>query len=102
MHTLNKDVLILSKLSGYRHTANETIESIRRFDFENGIYQDNVHHYTHLNKRFAPLQRAGLITQVGTKKGKTNKTEKIWTLTKKADALLQRLQSETESEKQVA
>lgn len=99
MKTQHKDVLILRNLKGYKHTANETIELIRRVDFVNGIYQDNVHYYTHLNKRFAPLKRANLIVQVGTKIGKSNKTEKVWALTKKAESFLLRLESVQEISK---
>ena len=87
----DRDVIILRSLNGYTHTANETIEVIRRFDFENAIYRENVHYYTHLNKRFAPLQRSGFITQVGTKIGQTNKTEKVWSLTNKGNDFVQQL-----------
>lgn len=82
------DLLILSHFKGSTHTANELIEKVRRADHESGVYRMSVHFYTHLNKRFDPLKKSGMLTHVGYKRGPSNRDEKLWKLTLKAEALL--------------
>lgn len=82
------DFLILESLIKSAHTANESIEHIRRTDFENDIYRMSTHFYTHLNKRFAPLNRKGFIELVGYKSGPKGRDEKVWQLTAKAYAVI--------------
>lgn len=84
------DQLILEKLLRSTHTANEVIEKIRRSDFKDGVYRSKIHFYTHLNKRFDPLRKSGFLTIVGRKKGPTGREEKIWAITKLAEAKLAR------------
>lgn len=87
-----KDFLLLSSLFGFNHTINEIIEKIRKSDFDDGIYRIDIHFYTHLNKRFAPLMRKGLVEVVGHKPGKTRGFEKVWALTQFAEtAIVSRL-----------
>lgn len=83
--------LLLKTLLPHAHgaTANEIIKKIRRDDFDNRIFREPIHFYTHLNKRFAPLERKGLIKQIGTKKGPSNRMEKVWVITKHAGEMLQ-------------
>ena len=85
------DLLILKNLLQKTRTANEVIESIRRTDHEEGVYRMKIHFYTHLNKRFDPLKKAGLLTHVSYKKGPSNREEKTWALTKLAESQLQEL-----------
>jgi len=58
-------------------TANEVIENIFAND-KRTRRLGSWKYYLHLNKLFAPMERAGLIRQVGQKKGPTNKIEKLW------------------------
>lgn len=83
-----KDFLLLTTLFGSTHTINEIIEKIRRADFDEGIYRADIHFYTHLNKRFAPLQRKGFVEVVGQKPGKTRGNEKVWALTPLAESAI--------------
>lgn len=85
------DLLILENLLQKPRTANEVIESIRRNDHEEGVYRMKIHFYTHLNKRFDPLKKAGLLMHVSYKKGPSNRDEKTWSLTKLAESRLQEL-----------
>lgn len=78
---MERDLLLLSFLSNKNVTANETIHSIYRYDVKNGLLRADWKFYLHLNKRFAPLTRKGLIMQIGTKVGPSNRPEKVWGLT---------------------
>jgi len=82
------DFLILSNLFGFQHTINEIIAKIRRADFDDGLYRVDIHFYTHLNKKFAPLMRKGFVEVVGQKPGKTRGFEKVWALTPLAEAAI--------------
>ncbi len=83
-----KDLLILKNLLRSQHTINEVIEKIRKYDFKKNTYRKNVHFYTHLNKRFDPLKKSGMIVHVGYKKGPSGRDEKLWELTDMANAKL--------------
>lgn len=62
-----------------KRTANECIQKIFDEDVLTGaVSTRSWKYYVHLNKLFAPLERAGLIHKVGTKIGPTNREEKIW------------------------
>ena len=75
----NKDKMLLKALGKKPRTANEAIERIWNNDMEKGIERPRKWvFYTHLNKRLAPLEKAGVIRNVGHKKGDTGRLEKLW------------------------
>lgn len=60
-------------------TANEVIEVLFKSDVITGMIKKRTwKYYVHLNKLFAPMEKDGLIMEVGTKLGPTNRVEKIW------------------------
>jgi len=87
-----RDHLLLSNLDRGKFTANEVIHSIYRNDVKNGIARTDWKFYLHLNKRFAPLSRRGLVAQVETKMGPSKRLEKVWGLTLAGVAYLQNSQ----------
>jgi hypothetical protein len=71
-----KKDLVLKSLRG-KKTANEVIQNIWELDMDKGtkfvVENRGWKFYVHLNKLFARLERDGLISHVGMKKG-----EKLW------------------------
>ena len=79
-----RDELLTDQLEYGNFTANEVIEKIYKSDIKSGLFRTDWKFYNHLNKRFAPLHKKGVISIVGYKRGPTGKTEKVWGLTKPA------------------
>lgn len=75
---------ILSKLENKPMTANEIIDQLYNEDIRNNgieylVTNRGWRYYVHLNKLFAPLERAYVIIFTGQyKKGEKGKMEKIW------------------------
>lgn len=78
---MDQENLILTTLISHPQTANEVISSI--------FFEDQLKHrkregwkfYVHLNKDFAPLEKKGLIRQIGTKINEKGREEKLWQIT---------------------
>ena len=72
--------LVLDGLQGGNFTANELIGNLYKSDIKQGLVRTDWKFYNHINKRFAPLERKGMIKVVGYKTGPTGRTEKVWSL----------------------
>ena len=65
-------------------TCNEAIEFLFDRDVKNNTaIEKGPHFYTHLNKHPDQLMMKGSIKEVGSKRGKTGRREKIWEVIKK-------------------
>ena len=69
--------LILKTMGRKLISANDVINKIYFNDAKKGIIRPGWRFYVHLNKQFAPMERAGYIQQVGEKQGEFRK-EKVW------------------------
>ena len=84
-----KEYLILFTLFNHGElTANEVIDLVEADDKKKGRRRSDCKFYNHLNKPFAPLKRKGMIAEARKKTGPTNRTEKIWKITKKGEMYL--------------
>lgn len=76
--------LIEKQLKKYRKmTANECLDAIFKKDLTEGLVNTvdrGWQFYLHLNKLFAPMEKEGRISQVGTKMGPSKRQEKVWEL----------------------
>jgi hypothetical protein len=72
---------ILGKMKNPK-TANEIITACFNEDARKGsdfiVIERGWRYYVHLNKLFAPMERAGLIKQDGFKTGQSGTAEKVW------------------------
>jgi len=69
--------LILKTMGHRMMSANDVINTIFNKDLKRGTERGGWRFYVHLNKQFAPMERAGYIQQVGEKQGEFRK-EKVW------------------------
>jgi len=79
-----KYTLLKKPLKKYKKlTINESIDIIFKEDLTAGLVNTvdrGWQFYLHLNKLFAPMEKEGIIKQVGTKMGPSKKQEKVWSL----------------------
>lgn len=64
-------------------TANECIDIIFKEDLTSGLVNTvdrGWKFYLHLNKMISPMEKAGLLVQVGTKVGPSQRKEKVWSV----------------------